>query len=237
MGIDLLDVQWRIERTFRIRVRRDEWEKMFGSGTVGELYTFVLEKMGATRWPFCLGVPVFDRVRAALAAEFGVPAEEVTPSADLALLLPSRRRQAWARLRRALDLSLPALQRPVLIDRLATSLIFKGMVCLYPPVAALLLWWDPAALVSCVASGFGLGGFVLVMTYPLAVQLPPSCATVKGFITTLLRQHYGLLAGREQMWHHREVWYALQTILVEALNVRPEDVTPASHLVQDLGAD
>jgi hypothetical protein len=54
MGLDLYDIVWRVEGAFRLRVRRDEIQRAFGSGTVGELYTLILEKIGATRWPFCL---------------------------------------------------------------------------------------------------------------------------------------------------------------------------------------
>jgi hypothetical protein len=36
VGIDLMDIVFRVERTFRIRVTRDEAQRAFGSGTVGE---------------------------------------------------------------------------------------------------------------------------------------------------------------------------------------------------------
>jgi hypothetical protein len=68
------------------------------------------------------------------------------------------------------------------------------------------------------------------------VCFPASCLTIKNLIKTLLRSHYGLIAARERMWQEQEVWRALQPLLVEALNVRPEQIVADAHLVYDLGA-
>jgi hypothetical protein len=59
--------------------------------------------------------------------------------------------------------------------------------------------------------------------------------TVKSLIKTLLRSDYGVIAARERMWHEQEVWRALQPILMETLNVRPEQIVADAHLVYDLG--
>src|SRR6516162_9558973 len=104
MGIDFLDLGYRVEQRFRICIPRADAERAFGSGTVGELYAYVLERLGGTRWPHCLGIPVFYRVRRALADCLGARAESVTPADELAPLLPTRgRRRAWRELGRALD--------------------------------------------------------------------------------------------------------------------------------------
>jgi acyl carrier protein len=236
MGIDLFDLLLRVERSFRIRVRRDEALRAFGSGTVGELYTFVLEKMGGTRWPFCLGVPVFVRVREALVGEFGVAPERVTPSSDLAGLVPAGRR-AWDRLGRAIRVPLPPLERPAWAGRLASGFFIKGLFCLLPAFAGFLIAGRLGRAGGFgVLTGFGLGALVLAATTPLAVRVPASCATVKGLIKALLQTHYGLLSEQEQMAHHREVWEVLRAVIVESLNVPPEAVTPSAHLVYDLGA-
>lgn len=232
----MMDIVWRVEQKFQIRIAREEIETAFGSGTVGELYTFVLTKMGGTRWPHCLGRPVFGRVRAALASEWNASPAGIAPSSDLVALMPTDRRRAWKRLGHALELPLPALQRPAWLERLARSLIWKGMLFLFPPIAMVLVWWNPLWWAAGAASGLGLGALVLATTLPLAIRPPDSCQTVKGFIRTLLREHYGLLAQREGTWHHAEVWQALRATLVEVLNVQRAAVTPAAHFARDLGA-
>jgi acyl carrier protein len=234
MSIDWMDFVWRAERTFRIRVTQEETARAFGSGTVGELYTFILEKMGATRWPHCLGRPVFRRVQAALADVCDVPAGDIAPATDLAPLLPRRRRRAaWARLGRALDLRLPPLVRPRWARELAAHFFLKGVAVLV--LSGVFVALGRPAWFLAAALSVGVAVLILPATAPFADRLPAGCATVKGFVRTLLREHYGLLAERERMWHHREVWDNFQAIIAEVLGVPREAVTPEAHFVHDLG--
>jgi hypothetical protein len=160
----------------------------------------------------------------------------VTPSSDLAALLPPGR-EAWTRLGRALNVPLPPLERPAWARRLAAGFAVKGACCLLPALAGFLIADRlVAAGWAGVLTGFGFGVLVLAATTPLAVHRPASCTTVKGFIKALLRRDYGLLSEQEQMAHHREVWEALRAQIVEALNVEPERVTPSAHFVYDLGS-
>jgi acyl carrier protein len=264
MGLDLLDLVFRIERTFRVKLPTDEVvgprlarkrpadgkpppgedatdnALPYPAGTVGRLYFIILEQLSRYERPCCLGGRVFYRMRRALAEVFGTPWEDVTPASRLEEVLPLRqRRENWQRLAEALDLPLPPLVRPV---RLELALHLSGSACLLAGVLAALL----------TAAGRGPGSVWIVLgllafnvlksrlawflTRSWAVCFPPSCPTVKGLIRTLLRTEYGQIVEQERAWHQLEVWYALQAILVETLEVAPETVTLEAHLARDLGA-
>jgi hypothetical protein len=91
-----------------------------------------------------------------------------------------------------------------------------------------------------LAAGLVLAGglkyeIAYLVTLPCAVCVPGSCTTVKGLIKELLREHYGRIVHQERAWHEQDVWKVLTHVLVEALTIDPEAVTPDAHLVYDLG--
>jgi hypothetical protein len=238
MGIDLLDVKFRIERAFRLRIRRGEEAELFADGTVAALHGFIVRRLGQRERPRCLGVPVFDRFRAAVVDLLVIPPESVTPASRLDEVIPlDGRRSSWQRLGEALDLPLPALCRP----RWLYHAVHAAALTAWLLAAAALVRGRPAGDWTWLLLGLLLGtGLKYAVAYLLTVRwavcFPASCATVKGLVKTLLRENYGLLVEREKGWHEQEVWYALREVLVEALNVDPQEVRPEAHLVRDLGA-
>jgi hypothetical protein len=113
---------------------------------------------------------------------------------------------------------------PLLLGALSTALRGKPG----PEAAGFLL-----ALLMITALKTGAAH---AMTLPYAVCFPRGCDTVKNFIKTLLRRHYGRLMQREGVWHPQEVWHVLQDLLVDLLGVSLEKVKADAHLVKDLGA-
>lgn len=240
MGIDLLDISFRVERTFGIRMSRQDFQSVFSAGTVGSLYAYLLYRLDQNEWPRgCVGVPVFYQLRRALVELFGTSEGHITPCRKLDEIIPVReRRLNWRRLRAALDLPLPSLCRPFWMHRL----ICYGSLglCLLAILGFFL--GNPARDPFWLWFGLLIGGAVkygaaYILTLPCAVCIPPSCSTVKSLIKTILRSDYGRMAARARMWHEHEVWHALVPILVEALNVKPEQVVIDAHLINDLGAD
>jgi acyl carrier protein len=285
MGIDLLDIVFRLERSFGIKIPRGELfpESIFKGDpefvqngkvtekgvnelrqrmpfadlstfernpevsqisdlfTVGMLYVYILEKLRpGNAWPRkCLGPLVFFSLRPALADLSGTGEAAITPASRLDQIIPlQERRPKWRRLAETLDARLPALRRPAVVVqwmRLGLAALFIGSLALFVlgiPAA------DPFWLALSLLAGTGLKyGVAHLLTVPLAVCFPPSCATVKGLVKQLLKSNYGRLAARENACHHGEVWAVLEDILVEALGVDRERVTPDARLVEDLGAD
>lgn len=161
MGIDLLDIKFRLERDLRVRIRQDDFltaltrdiraggpeaedgPVLFRAGTVGALYALALEQLCHYPRHGCLCAPVFYRLRRDLGELFGTGRERVTPSSRLDDLIPRRqRRRNWQQLARALDLPLPALSRPAWLERAIRN------SCL---VSVLPVVFFPALLAAAVA--------------------------------------------------------------------------------------
>jgi acyl carrier protein len=237
MGLDLMDVVFRLERTFSIKIKRDDLAEVVSDGTVASLYRLILRRLGPNERPRCLGPPVFYHFRRAAADLFGTPSDVITPSSRLADVIPTRdRRRDWHRLREAIDLQLPALRRPPwLVVLMHAGLIASGLLGL---LAYFVL--KPVGDPTWLALGT-FGGIVLksaaayVLTLPWAVCFPASCVTVKDLVKTVLRSDYGRVIQHERAWHELEVWYAFQDVFAEMLNIRVHQITADARLVEDLG--
>src|SRR5262249_15553903 len=116
MGIDALDIRFRVERTFNIAFRWEEIIKDYSDYsllTAGRLHAYILEKLGRNPIPKCLGPWVFDRLRAALSEAFAIDPERFLTFPLTADVLPKERRnRAWKKLRKTLSLNLPPLEPP-----------------------------------------------------------------------------------------------------------------------------
>jgi hypothetical protein len=228
---------YRIERAFRIRL--ESVEEFFSTPedlTAGKLHAFILGRLRQPERPRCLGVPVFFRFREALRDVVGTPPASVRPASPLHEVIPlTDRRRNWQELRAYLDLPLPPLRRPPWMVRVLH--VSSLLVWLLSGIALLVNGWQGlrAALL-----GLALGTVLKYLaayslTFPYAVCFPEPCRTVKDLLKQFVRENFALLAEREATWHAQDVWLTLRDILVEALNVRPERVTPEAHLIYDLG--
>src|SRR5262249_48986798 len=94
-------------------------------------------------------------------------------------------------------------------------------------------------LLSLLFFCFGPCLFVIInlLIFPFGSSIPSSCRTIKGLVKSILNSDCGRIAVLEKGWQEQEVWGALRCVLVEALNVRSEEIYPDSHLVWDLGMD
>jgi hypothetical protein len=193
VGLDILDVKFRLERQLRVAIPRDDfvtamtqdvradgqWVNpeagagpvLFRAGTVGALYPLALEQLSRYPRHWCLCLPVFYRLRRTLMERFGVPRESVAPSARLDELVPSRgRRRHWQELSRALDLPLPGLCRPTWLDE---ALRRSLLVFLLATVGAGLLGRplaEPIWIVVALLVGTGKTGLAWFLTIPWAVH-------------------------------------------------------------------
>ena len=112
MGLDLLDIAYRIEKSFGIRF---DVRELLGDWTgeppplgpsikVGDVYNLILEKRKALNLPEGAGqleLLALADVRLALSRVLNVPPETIRPEDRLSRLLPlDQRRRQWRRLRR-----------------------------------------------------------------------------------------------------------------------------------------
>jgi hypothetical protein len=64
----------------------------------------------------------------------------------------------------------------------------------------------------------------------------PAIVTVSDLNDQIVAENYGLLIERTKRWSPDEVWAILRKILVDVLNVKPDEITPAARISEDLGA-
>ncbi len=123
MGIDLLDVSFRIEKTTGVRLDQSDWQSlaMNGDVTVGDLYSMILCRLkydADVKTDIQLNESVWQQTRSALAKIADRPPTEVTMQNRLEELLPeSSRPEMWKSLQQDLKLSLPLLELPVRLRR------------------------------------------------------------------------------------------------------------------------
>lgn len=226
MGLEIVELIMGIEEEFGIAIPDREAEKL---ETVGAIYAYVWNQVRLRQTLPCPSLTAFHRLRRSLLAWGGLERRSIRPAMRLADLLPPRDRQAhWEDLSRLLGRQLPELEWP----RPVPGLILAGTGLLL----ALSCFEYLAGHHDCGA--FSLTGSALFAwgaskwAAPFAVLIPMSCATV-GDVVRVVRTP----GPNGQRWTEPDVWDALQKVIVEQLDVKPEDVTPDAHLVYDLGAD
>jgi hypothetical protein len=86
MGLDLVELMMRIEKTFELTIPDQVAVKLV---TPGLVIDYLTSRLPAGPGPTCLSQRAFHRVRAALRQRFGLPRDTIRPSADLNTLLDS----------------------------------------------------------------------------------------------------------------------------------------------------
>jgi hypothetical protein len=242
MGMDMLDINFRLERSLGIpldfnefveRVQLDEppWHR---SPTVGDLFDWLVDNL-EKRLP--RGELVNDvtarRVDQVLADFAGPQLALAKRDASLEeLISPTIRHAAWRALAGGLGVDLPPLRR----SSLARALISAG-------------WYGTGLCLTWGVFRFGATPYVLLTALSLAmfscrlmaatsvsrVFVDPSVATRAALIDWVLSRHYPAILAQSGHWHEDNVWSVLRSVLVEVLLVSPDKVTPDARLVEDLG--
>ena len=246
MGIDVLDVTFRIEKTFEIELSRDEFESLVRNDdvAVGSLYELILKKLhvrDAARHDLSLHYDLWEEVQGTLCRTLDIPAERVQLGTPLEVLFPAeRRRETWNALREACPYRVSELEYPRAV-RVGGFLLAAGMVL----VEQLRLW--RIAGVKWLWPLLGLIGIWMVSeTYlkilsicaPLRRSFPSGMTTVKDLCRAVVATNYLEICERLDFSLDERcvvVWQQLTGILSDALGVDQEEVTFRSRLIRDLG--
>lgn len=76
----------------------------------------------------------------------------------------------------------------------------------------------------------------VAITSPFALYPGSTFFTYRGLVNRLVVMNYGKLSQRFHAGNP-DVWMILQSIIVEQLGVKKEDVTPEADFVYDLGCN
>ncbi len=237
MGLDTVELVMEVEEEFGITIP----DRDAGSiRTVGELHEYVAARIDPAPGSRCLSAATFYHLRRSLPGPLGLACDRLRPSTPTAELIPrDGRRSAWRSVEQQLGWRLPPLKRPRWLVR-----TLEGVVCL------LFL----ASLLACVTdriSAEGLIAIVLIqvaalvpkavllarLTEPFATRIPPGCESVRDLVGSALMLNFAVI--RRQAGFPpapAEIFEKIRAVVSEQLGVPPEQITPVTRFVEDLGA-
>lgn len=230
MGMDLLDMIFRIEKRFELAIPE---EVAASFQTVADVYAHLLIQRAALPQSEDASVQrqrLFEALERSLVSA-GIVADEVQLEADLAHLVPARiRRQTWNHLLKDITRGLPRLQWPRGLPWSLGLLVAAGCVVLIPIV------YESEGFLLALALPF-LSMFawlaLLGLSLPLATRLPIDCRTVSDMVDRLAEAEQRQV--RALSTDAAGLWVALVEVVAEASGEKREDIQPAMHLFKDLG--
>lgn len=247
MGLDFLEIKFRIEKSFRIEVSKEE---LFGlvrnqDIVVGDLYELVLKKLhlhDSGRQSVRSNEYLWSQMRPALHSATQTPLEQIELSLLLNILFPRETRRArWAALRETCPYRIRELDYPQFV-RIGGYLLAAGVVA----IEQFQVWQIPGArwfwpLLGAIAVWMVGETYAKVLSIcaPLRTRFPSGMATVKDLCRSVLASNYAdISSAAEAVSDERSaaVWEQLVEILATTLGVDPTEVTFRSRLFGDLGA-
>jgi len=245
MGMEVLDVIFRIERTFEIKLPRDELTLLMCDRDlrVGDLYDYVLKKLtlrDRARYDLHLNYELWRDIQRTLQFITSQPLEAITLGTSLKQLFPrTMRRVAWAAMQQTTTHRLAELEYPMFVH-LAGWLLALGVVIVeqMPVWRAWANWLWPVLGIVGVWMIFETYYKLLNILAPLRTSLPYGMKTVKDLCRMVLADNYLQICRQAEVPIDErcfDVWHKLQGILEDALGVERSQITFQSQLVRDLG--
>jgi acyl carrier protein len=248
MGLDILDVTFRIEREFGVSLSQEDLEELARDRDVqvGDLYDLILTKMhlrDVGRHSVRLNHALWRDVRLVLHSVTAVPLEAIELKTPLKRLFPQKgRRTAWKKLREVCPYRIPDLDYPPVVRAvaflLAVTMAFFELFHIWQ-----LPWvrwlWPVLGLFSIWMLGETYVKMLAVLR-PLRGSIPSRMSTVKDLCRFVLAANYQQAcrnAGISFDNRSVAVWQQLTAILEDTLGVDADKVTFRARLFRDLGAE
>jgi hypothetical protein len=246
MGVDLLDIGFRIEKKFHVSVSKDDLVGLLRDNdvTAGDLYELILTKLhlqDVGRHDLGLNFRLWSEMQSTLQSVTAAPREQIELNSPLETLFPrGTRREMWDELRRACPYRIAELDYPHVVRYVA--LIVTAAVVL---IEAQRVWkipgvnwfWPLLGLLGCWAFGETYLK-ILSICAPLRTRLPRGMKTVKDLCRAVLAANYEAICQGTDVTINQPslaAWEQLVEILAFVLAVDPDTITFRSRLVRDLG--
>ena len=239
MGMDILDLTFRLESKFDVEITSSDWAELAKDGdcTVQELYELLLtrqEQQQLARRNVSVNAEVWRKTRQAIATIRGISNESLTLATPLAEVFGQHvNPKDWRRLEQETAYHWPRL--------------------IWPSMTLAGLWVVTLFFLVTFMSRFSLAIFLLqVAVYAILLALglslarekyrnriPPHLNTLKELCRKIRDMNLSsielphLAADRATPQH----WRKLQACLVDALGVDADEITPHARLVADLGCN
>lgn len=217
MGVELLDIQFRIERRFGILLSADQ---MLSFTTVGDIADVIASRASATRRAQCVMLPAFLETRRFVRDFVNDANRPIRPAASITSVIPRRELKAfWAAMGEWCDLPPPWL-------RLSTTyrLVFVALMLAVAYLAIFDGWYGIAA--AC---------FVIVAMVAVKGRLPH--VPPKGFTTfwDVAKRRATMNGSIAKDINEVDLFTALQHELSGALGVETSEIQLGTRLKEDLG--
>jgi len=246
MGLDFVDITFRLEETFKLDLSEEDFTDLVRDQdiTAGDLYDFILKKKylhDAARNNVRLNYFLWAEMQDVLHTVTNVPPEQIELGTDLSTLFPRKnRRETWGALRKECRYRVRELDYPPFVRGVGFSLA-AGVVL----IEQFQLWQIAGA--KWLWPFLGLLGFWMVSeTYlkllsicaRLRNSFPSGIITVKDLCRAVLAVNYHDVCNDIEVTVDERslaVWHQLTEILAETLGVDAAAVTFRSRLIHDLG--
>lgn len=246
MGVDPLDIMFRIEKTFQIKVSKDDFLGLVRDNdvTAGDLYDLLLEKLqigDVGRYDYGLNLRLWSQMQRLLHSVTRVPLEQIQLHVPLERLFPiETRRETWDALREASPYQIMEMDYPPIV-RILGYLLATGVVSielfhlrqifvfnfLWPAVGVLGLWMIGESYLK-----------IMPVFASMRNRFPNRLATVKDLCRAVLAANYSQICTSAELpidERSISIWEQLVDILSKSLGVDPHEVTFRSRLDRDLG--
>lgn len=247
MGLDFLDVAFRIERAFKIDISLDEFRALIKDNDIAvvDLYEFILTKLhlrDVGRLSLRVNQYLWDEMQHALHVSTEMPLEQIHLGLRLDTLFPrENRRDLWNSLREVCPYRIRELDYPRVVRR-ACLVMALAVVA----IEQLHIWQIPGAkwfwhvlTVVAVWMVYETYAKMLSICAKLRVSFPAGMKTVKDLCRNVMSLNYTDICEGSALVldeHSVVVWEQLVEILAQAIGVEPAEVTLHSRVFRDLGA-
>lgn len=248
MGIDLLDLNFRIERKFDVSFSQDDYLGLLVDNdiVVGDLFAAILKKKGwrdEVRNNIGLNFEAWLFVQNLVQQATGVDLDQVQLGTPLAELFPkTQRRDLWQILRDQCHYSIPELDYPPAVRPIALTVAVAaaGFDVFHLLRLPGFQWLLPLTTL--------VGIWILIETYVKMMSIlsrwrrvfPRQMRTVKDLCRLVLYDNVEEFCRDIDINIDREsvaAWRTLVEILCDTLGVDEDEVTPRARLVADLGME
>ncbi len=245
MGLDLLDITFRIEHKFDVDLSREDLAALVRDRDiiVGDLYDLVLKKLhlrDVARYDVRLSYALWTELRDVIHSVTKVPLDRIELKTPLEALFPRKTRRAtWEALREASPYRIRKLDYPRVVR--TVGFVLAAVMAL---IEQLQIWQVPGVKWLWPLLGL-LGVWMLIETYtkvlsllsPLRKRFPSGMTTVKDLCRAVLATNYADICRSDEIPSEKRclaVWQQLTEILVDGLGVDADEITFRSRLVRDL---
>ena len=254
MGMDILDITFRLEKSFDLKISREDWESLVRDNDilVGDLYEWLLAQLDLRdigRSDIRMNFALWEQTRANLQSVCEKPLKDILLSTPLVELFPQESRlEKWGALRESMPYRIRQLEYPPWVRTTALLISFVSIVCdqahfwmNFGQRIANVVWFQAFAIIFVI---FGI--WMISETYLKLVSwfssyrtsFPPTLITVKDLCREIVSVNYIELCQDNSVPldpRCMAVWQELTETLSVSLGVEIETVSFRSRLFADLG--